>query len=154
MAAPANNLCGHGFYQFSPELMFRVFTKENGFELRRIVLFEAEFPGIELTSHQKAYEVTDPNQVQSRVGIISRSTVTMIVEAKKTSDVPLFTNVPLQSDYVTKWNQDEAQPQQSGVKKVLRSVLESLPLFLQARIAGYRQKRIFSFSNNRFYKRL
>jgi SAM-dependent methyltransferase len=39
LAAPANNLCGHGFYQFSPELMFRVFTKENGFELRRIVLF-------------------------------------------------------------------------------------------------------------------
>ena len=28
---PANNLMGHGFYQFSPELYFRIFSKENGF---------------------------------------------------------------------------------------------------------------------------
>ena len=26
----ANNLCGHGFYQFSPELFYRVFSPENG----------------------------------------------------------------------------------------------------------------------------
>ena len=26
---PANNFCGHGFYQFSPELMFRVFESSN-----------------------------------------------------------------------------------------------------------------------------
>ena len=29
---PSNNLCGHGFYQFSPELMYRVFSAPNGFE--------------------------------------------------------------------------------------------------------------------------
>jgi hypothetical protein len=134
--------------------MFRVFTKENGFELQRIVLYESQFPSIELTSHRKAYEVIDPEQVRSRVGIISKNTVTMIVEAKKISDAPLFTNVPLQSDYVTTWNQGEAQPQQSGVKKMIRNVFESLPHFLRSRIEGYRQKRIFSFSNKRFYKEL
>ena len=26
---PANNFCGHGFYQFSPELYFSVLTREN-----------------------------------------------------------------------------------------------------------------------------
>ncbi len=154
ISTPANNLCGHGFYQFSPELMFRVFTKENGFELQRLVLFEAEFPSIELTSHRKAYEVTDPEQVRSRVGIISKSAVTMIVEAKKISSVQLFAKAPLQSDYVTIWNQKNAQFEQSVVKKALKNVFEKLPPFLRARINGYRQKRMFSFSNERFYKKL
>ncbi len=30
--SPADNQFGHGFYQFSPELFFRIFTAENGFE--------------------------------------------------------------------------------------------------------------------------
>src|SRR5688572_3667541 len=29
--SPTNNQMGHGFYQFSPELFFRVFSPENGF---------------------------------------------------------------------------------------------------------------------------
>jgi hypothetical protein len=33
-ALPANNLSGHGFYQFSPELFFNLYRPENGFELR------------------------------------------------------------------------------------------------------------------------
>ena len=32
---PANNLAGHGFYQFSPELFFNLYQAKNGFELRR-----------------------------------------------------------------------------------------------------------------------
>lgn len=34
----ANNLCGHGFYQFSPELFYRVFSEQNGFEVERMVI--------------------------------------------------------------------------------------------------------------------
>ncbi len=37
---PANNFMGHGFYQFSPEMYFSVFTRENGFELISLVAFE------------------------------------------------------------------------------------------------------------------
>ena len=33
-ATVANNLCGHGFYQFSPELYYRIFSEENGFGRR------------------------------------------------------------------------------------------------------------------------
>ena len=29
---PIDNFCGHGFYQFLPELFFRCFSQENGFE--------------------------------------------------------------------------------------------------------------------------
>ena len=28
---PANNLCGHGFWQFSPELFFSLYSQENGY---------------------------------------------------------------------------------------------------------------------------
>ena len=31
---PANNMMGHGFYQFSPELMYRIFAEANGFDPR------------------------------------------------------------------------------------------------------------------------
>jgi SAM-dependent methyltransferase len=30
--SPANNLCGHGFWQFSPELFFSLYCEENGYE--------------------------------------------------------------------------------------------------------------------------
>src|SRR5262249_50656134 len=38
---PCNNLCGHGFYQFSPELMYRVFSASNGFEILFVRLAKA-----------------------------------------------------------------------------------------------------------------
>lgn len=59
ITTPANNLCGHGFYQFSPELMFRVFAEPNGFHLERAVLVPARFPSVELTRTRVGYEVTD-----------------------------------------------------------------------------------------------
>lgn len=154
ITTPANNLCGHGFYQFSPELMFRIFTEENGFELNRIILFEAKFPGIELTFNRKAFEVTDPEKVRGRVGLMSKGAVTMMVEAKKVSDAALFANIPLQSDYAALWNGGETRHPPSGVKKILKRIFENLPFFLQTKIIGYREKRNFSFSNTRFYKKL
>lgn len=154
LTTPANNLCGHGFYQFSPELMFRIFTEENGFRLNRTVMFEAEFPGIELTSNRTAYEVADPEKVRSRVGIMSKGAVTMMVEAKKISDATLFARTPLQSDYVAMWNQGETQDQPAGAKKILKKIFEKLPFILRTRIIGYREKRKFSFSNKEFYKKL
>ena len=29
--SPANNFCGHGFWQFSPELFFSLYSEQNGF---------------------------------------------------------------------------------------------------------------------------
>jgi hypothetical protein len=154
ITTPANNLCGHGFYQFSPELMFRVFADENGFKLKRLLLFEAGFPSIELTSNVKAYEVADPVNVQSRVGLMSTKPVMMMVEAKKIAEVPLFTRAPLQSDYVSQWKQSEARPQHTGIGRIGRSVLARLPFFVRARLRGYIQTRHYSFSNTRFYKKI
>jgi hypothetical protein len=35
-STPANYFMGHGFYQFSPELFFRLFCPENGFRLAEL----------------------------------------------------------------------------------------------------------------------
>jgi SAM-dependent methyltransferase len=154
ITTPANNLCGHGFYQFSPELMFRIFTEENGFEVKRIVLFEAMFPSVELTSNRNVYEVMDPKDVRDRIGLISKKPAIMVVEAKKYDDIPLFSPPPLQSDYVVLWKQEQNQPLLSSTRKMLKRVFNRLPFFIQSKIVGFREMHEFSFSNTRFYKRL
>ena len=154
ITTPTNNLCGHGFYQFSPELMFRVFTKENGFELANVIVFEAAFPSIELTSHYKAYEVTDPEKVRQRVGLVSRRPIMMMIETRKIRETRLFAKFPLQSDYVDMWNEHQTAALHSGRRKILGKLWRNMPLFLRGRIEGYLQKRSFSLSNGQFYKAL
>jgi SAM-dependent methyltransferase len=148
IATPANNQCGHGFYQFSPELMFRIFSPANGFEIDRVSMYEADYPSIELSENHVVYDVNDPADVRSRVGIVSSKPVTMIVEAVKTADVPPFETPPLQSDYVATWNADgTAQNSESTAKRVARK------LGLLNRAIGHREKAKYSFSNKHFYKR-
>jgi hypothetical protein len=154
ITTPANNLCGHGFYQFSPEVMFRIFTEENGFELNRVALLEATYPQVSLIPKRKAYEVADPARVRSRVGLVSKRPVMMMVEARKTSDVLLFARPPLQDSYVTRWNTETTRSPSTRLERVLKSALGRLPGSLRARIRGNRALRRFSFSNGRFYKSL
>lgn len=153
ISTAANNLCGHGFYQFSPELMFRIFTKENGFALHRVVLLEAPFPSVERTSNRTTFEVKDPAGIGKRVGLVSRHPVVMMVEASKVQDLPLFARPPLQSDYVTRWRGDLAKSEIGGLKGFLQRSFLKLPLVLQRRIIGYRELRDYSLSNTRYYKR-
>lgn len=148
LKSPANNLCGHGFYQFSPELMFRVFAPENGFELVRVALLEFTYPTLELTPLRAVYEAVDPKAVGARAMLLTGIPVMMAVEARKTADVPLFSTAPLQSDYVADWSQRSAKRSRGAAEKVLRR----LPASVQARILGWREKRRYSLSNRRFYK--
>lgn len=152
---PANNLCGHGFYQFSPELMFRVFSEQNGFELERVVMWEAAYPGVELTPGGAAWEVADPEKVNSRVGLISRGPVTMIVQARKTRQTDLFTSSPFQSDYSAIWKAHaRSGTAASAAKSIALRVWKALPMVLKVRVKGWRQQRAFSFSNRAHYRLL
>ena len=36
--SPTNNFCGHGFYQFSPNLFHSIYNEENGFDKTEIIL--------------------------------------------------------------------------------------------------------------------
>jgi hypothetical protein len=154
----ANNLCGHGFYQFSPELIYRIFQPENGFERPHVVLLEAAFPWVELTPIRAAYRVADPAQVGARVALQCSTPVMMMVEAKKISDVLPFRAAPQQSDYVGAWQADRASSpvgrDRNPGRRLIRRVFATLPASWQSRIQGEQAKRQSSFRNARFYERL
>lgn len=94
---PVNNFMGHGFYQFSPELYFRVFTKDNGFSIERVILFES-------TPKAKWYKVNDPEKVQKRITLSNSQPTYLLIQAKKIDCVPIFSSVPQQDHYVRLWN--------------------------------------------------
>jgi hypothetical protein len=152
ITTPANNLCGHGFYQFSPELFFRAFTAENGFNLLRVVFLECRFPSVELLPVRRAYSVTDPAALRKRVGLLSTRPVMMTVEAVKTADSSAFAVFPQQSDYVTMWNQVPA-PERTGFKVMAKRAFRKLPFFLRNRILGHYYSRMYSFANKNFYRK-
>lgn len=93
---PANNFLGHGFYQFSPELFFRMFSDANGFRLTRLIAFE-DRPDADW------FEVADPAAVGERVTLVNRTPTYLCVIARKHASVPVFARAPQQSDYVSLW---------------------------------------------------
>lgn len=145
LTTPANNLCGHGFYQFSPELMYRVFSAENGFAIRDVTLLEARFPAVESTPIVRARRVADPAVVGRRVGLRSKRPVMMAVEATRVERRTPFAATPLQSDYVAKWEGGRAGG--GG----LRAWAMRLPPAIRARVAGYYHLWEYSFLNKRAY---
>jgi SAM-dependent methyltransferase len=99
--APASGQMGHGFYQFSPELFFRVFSAENGFAIRKIVLFDAS------KAEPAFFEVNDPAVTCQRSELFSSRPMLMILLAQKIADVPVFATPPQQSDYVAVWEKNQ-----------------------------------------------
>jgi SAM-dependent methyltransferase len=152
---PANNHCGHGFYQFSPEFYFRVFAPANGFELEHLFAIEHPYPGIELSSRRKVYAVCDPAAVGGRVGLVTRRPVYLFVQAVKRAQVEPFLSPPQQSDYASAWNQSRgesaAPPAENGRG---RWTARFLPYALRRHILGAAQRwRDNSFSNRRHFRR-
>src|SRR5438105_7947431 len=62
---PANNFCGHGFWQFSPELFFSLYSKANGYGGTEVFLAN-------LTNRRDWFEVKQPNNGQ-RATVVSKS---------------------------------------------------------------------------------
>ena len=91
-----NGYCGHGFYQFSPELFYRALSPENGFEVARMVLHR-------VGPYGGWYEVADPNAVRARVELVSLTPMQLLIQAKRTRVTTLFATAPQQSDYTARW---------------------------------------------------
>jgi hypothetical protein len=158
----ANNLCGHGFYQFSPEVIFRVFTPENGFKLGKVLALCARFPGIELVPIRNVFEVADPALVGDRVGLLTKQPVVLCFDARRTADLPIFANYPMQSDYAAAW---AGRTPQSTLPTWIRTLpfypslrawLSETSCFQSFRywLIGQVQRRQCSLNNRRLYKRV
>ena len=101
----ANNYMGHGFWQFSPELIYRVFSSENGFKVIAVLLHEPIIIRSAGTSFGNWYMVIDPAECQSRVELTNDKPNSYCTIAQRISGSAIFANPPQQSDYVAVWNQ-------------------------------------------------
>lgn len=90
-ALPANNLSGHGFYQFSPELFCNLYQPSRGFELRGLYFAMKAEPRF-------WWRVANPLQVRRRVTLCNGHEVYLLVLARKLAE-PGRLPAPQQSDY-------------------------------------------------------
>jgi len=153
----ANNHLGHGFYQFSPELFFRALNQDNGFNVIDISLEEHKYPGAELNRQTNIYKVEDPIDVRSRVGLVSKSPVMMMVHAIREELKPIFESYPIQSDYVLthqRYNDDKSNSTMSSFKIMIKKLFYFLPQNIRNHIEGQRQLFKYSFKNSTFYKKI
>lgn len=106
-ALPCNNLAGHGFYQFSPELFFNLYRPERGFELRGL------WAAIR-TEPRHWWVVANPLTVRRRVNLRNGHEVYLLALAKKLAEVPQHQPVQ-QSDYAQgDWQGAAATPPPAG----------------------------------------
>jgi len=98
----ANNFCGHGFYQFSPELFYRAFSAPTGFEVRRLTM-------VEFGPFCRWYDVEDPAKTGCRVQLVNAWPVMLFVLARKNGPTPSFWPDVQQSDYRAVWDKTAAE---------------------------------------------
>jgi hypothetical protein len=144
---PANNQMGHGFYQFSPELFFRAFGPQNGFEVRRMVLQP-------MVLFRRSYEVADPATVGERVALINRAPVRLFVHAVRTQRAPVFAEAPQQSDYSAAWERGtrRTSARESLPRLIYHSIVATLPPRARDAIYGaYFATTKYTLRNRRFF---
>jgi SAM-dependent methyltransferase len=117
----ANNFFGHGFYQFSPELFFRMFSPENGFELVRMLaqentIYQTTALGLPFLAEYAGprYEVVDPARLGERVELTTRRSTVLFILAKRKEIVPIFRTFPKQSDYTVRWEASGTEQRPPG----------------------------------------
>ena len=148
---PANNFLGHGFFQFSPELFFRVLSPAFGFSDCRVLLFE-DVP------NARWYEVTDPDRARTRVTLVNAHPVYLAVMARKVGPTPERLAVQ-QSDYVAAWRADPVErsaatgARDTGIVRSALSALQLAAADLLGRATNRRLRRQ-STRNRRFYREI
>jgi len=121
---PANNFCGHGFWQFSPELFFSLYSEINGYSKTEVFIAD-------LSNNKKWYLVKQPNNGK-RVNVTSSTELYVLVRTVlKRSD--FSHSLVQQSDYVYEWGKTGATDLQTlveptGFKHSFTQILKKIPL--------------------------
>jgi hypothetical protein len=142
----ANNLCGHGFYQFSPEFFYRTLNRANGFVVNDVILIETHLLSAEASRHFRFYRVVDPAVVDRRVRLLSKKPVIIFLDATRVSNELPFREPPIQSDYRRKWKRPKSRDLSPGG-------FEYVPIWEELR-RRFRQHRKSSLRNRRFFEPL
>ena len=108
---PADNQCGHGFWQFTPELFHSLYSQANGYS--ETTVFLASFD-----NEARWYEVEAPSNGQ-RIVIQSVGPLYVLCRTKRGSRVSH--DRVQQSDYVYAWDRkDIIQPDLNLFKKLVK----------------------------------
>jgi len=115
---PANNFCGHGFWQFSPELFFSLYSKANGYNETEVFLAE-------LSDTRRWFQVTQPTNGE-RVNVSSSTALYVLVRTVLQRTDFSHSDVQ-QSDYRYEWDKTrscEPKPPagRTGFKQKLREM--------------------------------
>lgn len=126
--APCNNFMGHGFYQFSPELFWSVFSERNGFIIEKMYIFESR-------PHALWYLVADPKLVRTRVTLQNTKETLLLIQAKKIADLDIKEIRSQQSDYMFAWQSAtqtaaESNKHDNALTKIKSLLPETLKLFM------------------------
>jgi hypothetical protein len=131
--SPGNNFCGHGFWQFSPELFFSLYS-----EYGETQVFLAD-----LRSHRHWFEVEQPANGR-RAEVVSKTPLYVMCRARKIS---AHCQVQAQqSDYVHHWQQKAAkESSQNEMMNGVKQFIKSRPKL--ARLAWYVRHNLHTVMN-------
>ena len=132
MALPTNDFAGHGFYQFSPELLFRALSPAYGYEIRESLVMERGH------ARPRWYRAADPAVVGRRLAFRTDSATELDFVAQRVGEVPGFESAPMQSDYETRWEEHASGASGPGgatqrttqppmTRRLVRHSISSLP---------------------------
>ncbi|MBX3742190.1 MAG: hypothetical protein KF712_14450 [Akkermansiaceae bacterium] len=133
-ATTSNNFNGHGFYQFSPELFFRLFNESSGFEVLLMALSES-------FGRRRVFKVQDPAELGKRITFLGDGPLEIVMVARRTKLIPAPSMIPYQSDYSATWERNHApQPPAAGRASGLlkRAIRRSLPELWMLRYDTFR----------------
>jgi hypothetical protein len=138
MCQMANNFCGHGFYNFSPELFYRVFAPQYGYRVEQMLVYECSQP-------HRIFQVADPAALHERVQIKCTYGTVLLIQAQRVArGCDLLADPPQQSDYAAAWEKGEwaaaASSQRMMLSGMLQQVLRHTP-WLQAPYQRLKQAR-------------
>lgn len=92
---PANNHCGHGFWQMSPELFFTLYSEKNGYKNTQVFLAETYSP--------YSIQMLQPPPPGQRHNISGSAAVYLLVRTERAARWFNHSNVQ-QSDYLYHWS--------------------------------------------------
>lgn len=114
-AVPSNGCCGHGFYQFSPELFFSRYSNKNGFRETEVFLADQ-------SDLRYWYRVAPPHD-GNRINVRSMDEVYVLVVTRRIASA---NDEVQQSDYEFTWDEQARTPGKARTQGRLAWIKEIL----------------------------
>ncbi|MBC7981297.1 MAG: hypothetical protein H7Y36_12110 [Armatimonadetes bacterium] len=137
LMTPWHNFSGHGFYQFSPELIYATLSEANGFCVERMLIVAG--------GHW--YSVKNPSDINQRVEIHANDSILLYVTARKLTARTVYPQWPQQSDYSAAWRSSSDQTINPVQKSTLLSnIADRIPQLENLRSSWRRHKQLRGIS--------